>query len=560
MRRLAWRWALLLVGCLPLVALAGNVGVRVTPLPGAPAHMPMPPSAGAADAAVSRRVWLAAPGQNSAWYAINLDRDWRGTSVPLLVVGSSDFATVKVFLPPDYRPRLLAASDPALDAAFSHRALVSRLPMGLRADQPVYLQFEVSSLHLPCWVGITDAASYHADDLGFVRASTFFASVQAATVLVILCFLIVLRDRSLLFFVVYASALLLYCMSMTGELFAGEIGQIFGPVGYGVAASMSSVTGVFAIWFALEFAELRRYTPRLARWLGALRWPLAVAAILAWVPSWTFLLAPRVNWLLAAGALLILLTTSLSWRRGSRQAGFFLLSWVPLLLLTVVRVLQIAIHMPLPAWLEYGFPASMAWADVIIAVGLADRMLQARRERDQAAHLAQFDPLTGVLNRRAITAWLHAAWSDETSEPTPLAVLFLDIDHFKQVNDQHGHAAGDACLTAVTEAIRKQIADSDRVGRYGGEEFVVVLAGDSVAYAQQRAERIRAGVAALRVRTDAQVLALTVSIGVAVRDADTDSADALVKMADSAQYHAKSEGRDRIVVYRPDLPEGAFAR
>jgi diguanylate cyclase (GGDEF)-like protein len=202
----------------------------------------------------------------------------------------------------------------------------------------------------------------------------------------------------------------------------------------------------------------------------------------------------------------------------------------------------------------------MAYAAVIITVGLADRTLQVRRERDEATHMAQFDPLTGVFNRRAIMERLRAAWQAATATAEPLAVLFLDIDHFKQINDSRGHAAGDACLCAVTEAIRAELGEVDRVGRYGGEEFLVFLRGDSARVAVRVAERIVARAAALRVAAGDDLVALTVSIGVAVRDAGITSVDALVEHADAAQYRAKAEGRNRVSAWQRKAFVPAVAR
>ncbi|HET9818664.1 MAG TPA: diguanylate cyclase, partial [Rhodanobacteraceae bacterium] len=313
--------------------------------------------------------------------------------------------------------------------------------------------------------------------------------------------------------------------------------------------------------FILEFADLNRYTPRLATALGALRWPLLAFAAIIWMPwlrpdAW---LPNTVNVVLIVTTVIALATGWLAWRRGSRQAGFFLLSWVPLLALTVSRVVQLVAGWPLPAWLEYGFPASMAYAAVIITVGLADRTLQVRHERDHATHMAQFDPLTGIYNRRAILDRLHDDWQAAAARSRPLAVLFLDIDHFKQVNDSRGHAAGDACLGAVTEVIRAELGRSDRMGRYGGEEFLIVLNGQSAAVAQQVAERIVARTAALRVPIGEHLIALTVSIGVALRDASMADVEALVECADTAQYRAKAEGRNRAVVYGREAVAMALA-
>jgi diguanylate cyclase (GGDEF)-like protein len=379
---------------------------------------------------------------------------------------------------------------------------------------------------------------------------------------VILCFWAVLRDRMFVYFAVYVGAQVVYGMTASGELFALPGAALLSPLGYHTGQCMAALAAGFSIWFILEFADLRHYAPRLSKTLAALRWPFLALAAIVWMPflrpdAW---LPNTVNLLLVASTFLALASSWLAWRRGNRQAGFFLLSWVPLLALTMMRVVQLIAGLPLPAWLEYGFPGSMAYAAVIITVGLADRTLQVRRERDEATHMAQFDPLTGVFNRRAIMERLRAAWHAATAAADPLAVLFLDIDHFKQVNDSHGHAAGDACLCAVTEAIHAELGKEDRAGRYGGEEFLVFLRGNSARVAVRVAERIVARAAALRVPAGGDLVALTVSIGVAVRDAGITSVEALVEHADAAQYRAKSEGRNRVAVWQRQAFAPAVAR
>jgi len=552
---MGWSWIRrgILFLCVPCAACAGNAELRVTPMMSAPVltsgHMA---AAAEGTTSLAQRAWLRAPHTRAAWYELRLAQDWRAASPPLLSIHGNVRARVTAYLPPDYRPRRDTVFDAALDPTFSHHAVVYALPADLRANQPIYLELGDPGQTQPIRTAITDLASYRAGDLGHIRVSTFFTSVQISMVLVILCFWVVLRDRMFMYFVVYVGAQVVYGMTASGELFALPGAALLSPFGYHTGQCMAALAAGFSIWFILEFADLRHYARRLATALAALRWPFLALAAIIWMPflkpdSW---LPNTVNLLLVVSTFLALASSWLAWRRGNRQAGFFLLSWVPLLALTMARVVQLIAGLPLPAWLEYGFPGSMAYAAVIITVGLADRTLQVRRERDEATHMAQFDPLTGVLNRRAIMERLRQAWQAATATAEPLTVLFLDIDHFKQVNDGHGHAAGDACLCAVTEAIRAELGEADRAGRYGGEEFLIFLRGNSARTAVRVAERIVARVAALRVPAGGNLIALTVSIGVAARDASVSSVDALVQHADAAQYGAKSEGRNRVVVWR----------
>jgi diguanylate cyclase (GGDEF)-like protein len=548
LRALGWGLTLLCWSC---GAWAGTAAVRVIALHAAPAAMAQggPPRAAGT---VETRVWLHAPTAHVVWYRLTLVRDWHGDSRPVLAIGGNMRARVTAYLPPDYRAHTETIYDATLDPRFSHHAVVFPMPEAWRANQPVYLALGDPGQTQPIQVRVVDIDSYQTRDLWHVRLSTLFTSVQVAMVLVILCFWLVLRDRMFLSFIAYVSAEVIYQMTVSGELFAMPGASLLSPLGYHTGECMAGLSAAFSVMFVLDFARLDQRTPRLARVLGWFRWPYLGLALAVWIPFlhihvW---LPNTLNLLLIFSTVLALWAGWLAWRRGSRQAGFFLLSWVPLLTLTMARVLQLIAGWPLPAWLEYGFPASMAYAAVIITVGLADRTLQVRRERDRATRMAEFDSLTGVFNRRAILERLHKRWQPETGRPGPLAVLFLDIDHFKQINDSRGHAAGDACLCALTGAIRAELGEGDRLARYGGEEFVAMLVDGSALQATLVAQRIAARAAAMRVPMGDHPIKLTVSIGVAVRTTDMASVESLVDCADLAQYRAKAEGRNRVVVYR----------
>jgi diguanylate cyclase (GGDEF)-like protein len=550
------RWSVVVLLWCPLTAAAGGAALRVIPLPGPPPDMvaALPPAA-AATAMAPAHAWLRAPHDARAWYALELAEPWRRGSRPVLVISDNVRARVTAYLPPDYRPRTATVFDATLDPSFSHAAVVYPLPPDLGPRQPVYLRLGDPGQTQPIRVGITDIAGYRARDLAHVRLSTFLVSVQVSMVLVILCFWMVLRDRVFLYFIAHVSAQVVYDMAVSGELFALPGAALLGPFGYHTGQTAAALAAGTSIWFILEFADLRRHTPRLATLLAALRWPFVALALLVWVPwvdpdAW---LPNTVNLLLVAAVPAALVASWLAWRRGNRQAGFFLLAWVPLLALTLLRVVQLIAGLPLPGWLEYGLPAGMAYAAIVVTLGLADATLQVRHERDRATHIAEYDALTGVLNRRALMQRLQGAWHATRAGLEPLAVLFLDIDHFKQINDTYGHAAGDACLTALTGAIRGELAAADRLGRYGGEEFVVLLHGDSARTAERVAARIVARTAALRVAAGARTITFTVSIGVALRDGRMASVDTLVECADAAQYRAKDAGRNRVEVW-PGAP------
>lgn len=161
---------------------------------------------------------------------------------------------------------------------------------------------------------------------------------------------------------------------------------------------------------------------------------------------------------------------------------------------------------------------------------------------------AEIDPLTGVYNRRAFDAMIEKLFERALQTRQQIAVLFLDLDLFKPINDKHGHACGDECLRAVCDAARRELAAGDILARYGGEEFVVVLPGQTPDQARQVAERIRASVAQLRVESEKGVVKMTISIGLAGRGAEEEDPQAMVGRADKALYVAKRNGRNQVQV------------
>jgi diguanylate cyclase (GGDEF)-like protein len=210
---------------------------------------------------------------------------------------------------------------------------------------------------------------------------------------------------------------------------------------------------------------------------------------------------------------------------------------------------------PLPVWLEFGLPATLAYANLVLAFVLAGQTLSFRYERDIAHKLAEHDPLTGVLNRRAILARLRAEFAKARQSGDSLSLLFLDLDHFKHVNDSYGHRAGDQCLRAVIAPIASELRQGDALGRYGGEEFLIVLPGAGTANAEGVAERIRKRVEELPMLVSGVRVGLTMSIGVATLDADVMTSDDLIERADAALYLSKTGGRNLVSTHRgPESP------
>ena len=164
---------------------------------------------------------------------------------------------------------------------------------------------------------------------------------------------------------------------------------------------------------------------------------------------------------------------------------------------------------------------------------------------------SRYDALTGLLNRRAMQEALDEQAQRSRRLGEPFSVLMLDADHFKAVNDVQGHAAGDRALQHLGTLLAAQMRDIDRVGRWGGEEFVVLLPGASLGQAREVGERLRERVQALPLRWQDQAVPLTLSAGVSQWSEAGDDLGALLARADAALYRAKAAGRNRVEVEPP---------
>lgn len=178
-----------------------------------------------------------------------------------------------------------------------------------------------------------------------------------------------------------------------------------------------------------------------------------------------------------------------------------------------------------------------------VRLRVGERIVRLQEElRLQATH----DHLTGILNRGTILEVLQRELSHVRRSAAPLSIILADLDEFKSVNDTHGHAIGDAVLREAANRLRGRLRPYDSLGRYGGEEFLIVLPGCTVSAAMQVAERARSAVADSPVQTRAGMIPLTVSLGVATISARTTESEALVLLADEALYRAKHAGRNRV--------------
>jgi two-component system cell cycle response regulator len=178
---------------------------------------------------------------------------------------------------------------------------------------------------------------------------------------------------------------------------------------------------------------------------------------------------------------------------------------------------------------------------------------QLTRKLDTAAHT---DVLTELPNRRYIMKQLEREWHAALRADKPLSLIMIDIDHFKMVNDVHGHDIGDLVLKETAHVLRNTSRHGEELARLGGEEFLIVCTGATEEQAAAGAERLRAAVEANEISSASFKGSVTISLGVAGRQAGMQSIDAFLKAADGAVYEAKRAGRNCVITAGPAIDRG----
>jgi len=180
---------------------------------------------------------------------------------------------------------------------------------------------------------------------------------------------------------------------------------------------------------------------------------------------------------------------------------------------------------------------------------LQAKLVEIQNLQAQLREQAIRDPLTNLYNRRYMQEIFERELASAQRRKQTVAVIMMDIDRFKRLNDTHGHKAGDLMLQALGNLLQHETRDYDVACRYGGEEFVVVMPGATMETAQRRAEQFRSRFADVRLDYVGTVLQATVSVGVAIFPVHGETSDALLHAADQALYAAKSGGRNRVAVF-----------
>ncbi len=349
---------------------------------------------------------------------------------------------------------------------------------------------------------------------------------------------LIVRDRAFVFYLLYAASYGLYFAIHNGLAF-----QFLWPDspawGNQSLLVMLSLSLVFGMQFTRTFLDTAAFAPRLDAFARITQW-LAVLGLLA---SFT---APYALIILPVAILTVIVTTliivlgSIGLIKGYRPARFFMIAWGMLLTGVMIYMLKVFGVLPHNTFTQNAFQAGSLLEMVLLSLALASRVRELQRQ-------SRTDTLTRIPNRRAFDE-LAAIEFDRARRGGVMALLVIDIDHFKRFNDEYGHARGDEVLKQVAEKLVNGVRQGDHVCRFGGEEFALVLPASN----GEEAERVAGSLRKLVQETSSADAPITISVGVAsTRDGAFASVDDLFRAADSALYRAKHEGRNRVVRYAP---------
>ena len=340
-------------------------------------------------------------------------------------------------------------------------------------------------------------------------------------------------ERSLLFYVLFVVSAATYAAVQNGLAF--QYLWPNSPVWGQHAVVVLTCSNLFwALQFSTAFLEARIHAPRLLRASRALQGVVIVLALLPPFFSYAAIIRIAIAVTLTVTVLIFALGASVL-RNGYRPARFFLLGWSVLLIGIAMYVLKSIGLLPHVFVTHYGFQLGSMAEMVLLSIALADKIGEYERQ-------SLTDPLTSLANRRFFDSQFAREYTRAVRYEVPLALLIIDIDHFKRLNDEHGHAEGDAVLRSLAGQLSNLGRSGDSVCRYGGDEFALLLPHTGGAHAAVIAERVRSAIE----EQSSNGRGITVSVGGASHSPGSFSdAKTLFKQADGSLYSAKKEGRNR---------------
>ncbi|MDO6686084.1 MULTISPECIES: sensor domain-containing diguanylate cyclase [unclassified Agarivorans] len=469
----------------------------------------------------------------------------------------------------------LALSNPFSERLVSHQRFVVPVELGAGETYQFYFRFgsDEKGFVFP------DLRLWQPDKMHYVQSIelgsiAFLVGGLALMAIISLVTGVATNDKTYYAYFVYAGTKLATWPTILGFSHMFFVREDFHWSYMSLTGAMSIMTGVI---FARIFLQTKVNTPRLDYVLKFMILNAGLLALAALTRETVFSVVLITIALLLYPVLAI--ASLIRWYQGSKESAVYTLGWTVLIIglfSQALRDLGLVEH----TFVTYYWPVVASYSEMmVIMVAMGIHLFRLRRLKEQAelryrsqlerakqeleilvserTHAlevakseaekeARTDPLTGINNRRSFMAKSEAMFDSCRNRSHPMSMLMFDIDHFKKINDNHGHAVGDQALKLFATTIESEIRDGDVLGRLGGEEFGLALYSDKDT-AIHTAERLRSAVERIYLNTGVVQVRFTTSIGVALMEAE-ESIEQLMSHADQALYKAKESGRNKAVV------------
>ncbi|QWP77485.1 diguanylate cyclase [Lysobacter sp. K5869] len=479
------------------------------------------------------------------WWRVVLGDLPADRALPQLVLSPPNQKRLEVWQPGERVPANRTAFGPESELLHSARALVVPLNAGLKPGDVLYLRITSPNL-IASELSVEPMATVHAGDVQYAQ---FRASVLVALFIVALIsfgYFAALREHGYAYLGITLLAQLANLMIEGGEI------RVFPALAeFAMDRRTNIVINTAAVLtgirFLMFFLQLQVQQPRVARLLNVCSALLGGLLLISVIHVTTFsAYFGNTVMLVAFGGIAVAIFRAL--RRRQLDAMYLLLAWAPVMVVLVAMVGGYQNWWAMPGWAIDGFPIGLAASGLGLMLGLTARLEQLRVDRDAAQRRWTYDKLTGVITRDAVEDMLRINIEKAHAAGSPLSVVFVDIDHFKSINDLYGHSAGDEALRIVALRIRNWLPTGHLVARYGGDEMLLVLIGLHQSEALVLAGALRETVSRNPLAIDGATVPLGLSMGVAdLRPGD--SSETLLRRADEALYRSKAEGRARVTGY-----------
>lgn len=418
------------------------------------------------------------------------------------------------------------------------------------------LRIELPAALSPLWLPVVQVGHpepLQRDDFARWMIRIFVLSAVLANAISALMAFVVTRSAAFALFALTSLTFAFWC-----ALVSGAAAQLFPwlPLDAALApllVGLPLLSGGVTVRSLVKLGRLDRSFDWLDQWSRRLVLGAVPLGLLAMVMPREQL--PLVSVVVELGILAILgallLLALLAWQRGRRGALAVAAAVLPFVLAEIATLVWGA---TLATWKLEAMIASGAWVVLATNAVMTLRLGDLREQRDRLRELANTDPLTGLLNRRGGLLLLERMLSESVQRHRRLSVAYIDLDHFKAVNDRHGHAVGDQVLQMVGERVCSSLRGSDVIARLGGEEFLLVLSDASGANALRLVDTLRARIAERPLMTRVGPIPVTVSVGICALEHGPLGAPELLARADQAMYAAKRHGRNCVVLWPDEAP------